>query len=64
MPPTRTKSIQSAPPKKTESVCSAPFRGIESMQNASPYNAESQQALYLKKILTKELKEEWKGFNS
>jgi len=52
------------PPKGIESVQSAPLRGIESMQSASSYNIESQQILYLEEILTRELREEWKGFNS
>ena len=47
-----------------ESVQNAPPKGTESMQSASLYNTESQQTLYLKEILTKELKEEWEGFNS
>ena len=64
MPPVGTKSMQSAPPKRTKSMHSAPPRGIESMQNAFLYNTESQQILYLEEILTRELKEEWKGFNS
>jgi len=58
------ESIQSAPPKRKESVQSAPPKGIESMQSVSPYNTENQQPLYLEEILTKELKEEWEGFNS
>jgi len=64
MPTVGIESVQSAPPKGTESVQSAPFKGIESMQSASPYNTESQQTLYLKEILTREPKKEWKGFNS
>jgi len=48
----------------TESVQSAPPKGTESMQSASLYNTESQQILYLKEILTRELKEKWEGFNS
>jgi len=34
------------------------------MQSASFYNTKSQQILYLEEILTKELEEEWEGFNS
>jgi len=34
------------------------------MQNASFYNTESQQTQYLEKILTRELREKWEGFNS
>jgi len=52
------------PPKGIKNVQSAPLRGIESMQSASPYNTESQQTLYLKEILTRELEEEWEEFNS
>ena len=59
-----TESVQNAPPKGTESVQDAPPREIESMQSASPYNTESQQTLYLEEILTRELGEEWEGFNS
>jgi len=59
-----TESVQSAPSKGTESVQNAPPKGIESMQSTSPYNTESQQTLYLKEILTKELKKEQEGFNS
>jgi len=64
MPPMGIESVQSAPPKGTESVQSAPLKGIKSMQSVSFYNTESQWTLYLKEILTRELKEEWKGFNS
>jgi len=48
----------------TESMQNAPPRGIESMQSVSFYNTESQQTLYLEKILTRELKEKWEGFNN
>ena len=41
-----------------------PPEGTESIQSVSPYNTGSQQTLYLKEILTKELKKEWKEFNS
>jgi len=58
------ESMQSAPPKGTESVQDAPPRGIKSIQSVSPYNTESQQTLYSEEILIRELKEEWKGFNS
>ena len=58
------ESVQSAPPKGKESVQSAPPRGIASIQSASLYDTESQQTLYLEEILTRELGEEWKGFNS
>jgi len=64
MPPVGTESVQNAPPKGTESMQNAPPKETESMQSASPYNTESQQTLYLEEILTKELKEEWEGFNS
>jgi len=47
-----------------ESMQNAPLRGTESIQSASLYNTKSQQILYLEEILTKELKEEWEGFNS
>jgi len=53
MPPVEIKSMQSAPPKETESVQSTP-----------PKRTASQQTLYLKEILTRELGEEWEGFNS
>ena len=43
---------------------SAPLKGTESMQNASPYNIESQQTLYLEEILTRKLKKKWEGFNN
>jgi len=59
-----TKSVQSAPPKGTESMQGVPPKGIKSMQSASPYNTKSQQTLYLKEILTRELEEEWEGFNN
>ena len=52
------------PLKGTESMQNAPPKGTESMQSVSFYNAESQQILYLKEILTRELKKKWKGFNS
>ena len=39
-------------PKEKESVQEVPPRGIESMQNASLYNTESHQSLYLEEILT------------
>jgi len=52
------------PPIGTENVQSAPLRGTESIQSASPYNTKSQQTLYLEKILTREPKEEWEGFNN
>jgi len=64
MPSVGTESVQNAPPKRTESVHSAPPKKTASMQSASPHNTESQQTLYLKKILTRELSEEWEGFNS
>ena len=64
MPPIGIESMQSAPPKGTESVQSAPLKGIKSMQSVSLYNTESQQILYSEEILTKELKKEWKEFNS
>ena len=56
--------MQNAPPKGTESVQDTPPKGTESIQNASPYNIESQQILYLKEILTRELREKWKEFNN
>ena len=64
IPPVGTESVQNAPPKGTESVHSAPLRGTASMQSVSLHNIESQQTLYLKEILTRELSEEWEGFNS
>jgi len=39
----------------TESMQDAPLKGTESIQSASLYNTGSQQTLYLKEILTREL---------
>jgi len=58
------ESVQSALFKGTESMQDAPPRGIKSMQSVSLYNTESQQTLYLEEILTRELGEKWKEFNS
>ena len=64
MSPVGTESVQDAPFKRIKSVQNALPRGTESMQSVFFYNAESQQTLYLKEILTRELKKEWEGFNN
>ena len=64
MPPKGTESIKATLTKTEDNVRATPPRGTESIQSASFYNTKSQQTLYLEEILTRELKKEWKGFNS
>ena len=64
MPPKGTENVKATLTKMEDNVRATPPRGIKSIQSAFFYNTESQQTLYLKEILTKELEKEWEGFNS
>ena len=64
MPLVGTESVKATLTKTEDNVKATPSRGTESMQSVFLYNTKSQQILYLKEILTKELREEWEKFNN
>jgi len=49
---TKAENMKATQPEKTKSIAATLLKGIESVHSIPPYNTESHQPLYSKKILT------------